>query len=96
MKTFGDNHIVKTGAVSPIEMLHYGLNLPTSVVITGIDRPDILEQAIEAATSFQPLTTGEVNAILAKTAHLARDGSTELYKTTQFFDSTVQNPSFLG
>jgi uncharacterized protein len=96
MKTFGDAHILATGAVAPIDMLHYGLNLPTSVVITGIDRPDILDQAIEAATTFRPLAEPEVNALLAKTADLARDGKTELYKSSHFFDSTVQNPSWLG
>jgi len=96
MKTFGDGHIVATGAVAPIDMLHYGLNLPTSVVITGIDRPDILDQAIEAATTFRPLEEAMVNALLAKTAGLARDGKTELYKSSHFFDGTVQNPSWLG
>jgi hypothetical protein len=96
MKTFGDSHILETKAVDPIEMLHYGMNLPTSVVITGIDKPEILDQALRAATTFQPLSDERVAAILAKTADLARDGKTELYKTSHFFDSTVQNPSWLG
>jgi hypothetical protein len=96
MKTFGDKFILETGAVSPIDMLHYGLNLPTSVVITGIDRPEILDQAIAAATTFSPLPPDKVAEILAKTAGLAVEGKSELYKTTHFFDSTVQNPSWLG
>jgi aryl-alcohol dehydrogenase-like predicted oxidoreductase len=96
MKTFGDKFILETGAVSPIDMLHYGLNLPTSVVITGIDKPEILDQAIAAATSFAPLSPAKVAEILAKTATLARDGKNEPYKTSRFFDSTVQNPSWLG
>jgi len=96
MKTFGDSHILQTGAVDPIDMLHYGMNLPTSVVITGIDKPAILDQALRAATTFAPLAEEKVSAILAKTAALARDGKTELYKTSHFFDSTVQNPSWLG
>jgi aryl-alcohol dehydrogenase-like predicted oxidoreductase len=96
MKTFGDAYILKTGAVTPIEMLHYGLNLPTSVVITGIDRPEILDQAVTAATTFRPLEPEAVAAILAKSAPFASDGAAELYKTTRFFDSTAQNPSWLG
>jgi len=96
MKTFGDKFILETGAVSPIDMLHYGLNLPTSVVITGIDKPEILDQAIAAATTFAPLSAEKVAEILAKTAGLAVEGKSELYKTTHFFDSTVQNPSWLG
>jgi aryl-alcohol dehydrogenase-like predicted oxidoreductase len=96
MKTFGDGHIVQTGVLPPLDMLHYGFNLPTSVVITGIDRPEILDQAIEAAATFAPLSTTDVERILAKSAERARDGATELYKTTRFFDSTFANPSWLG
>jgi len=96
MKTFGDASLLESGLVDPIDMLHYGLNLPTSVVITGIDKPAILDQAIAAATSFAPLSADAVAAILAKTKDAARDGSLERYKTSHFFDSTVQNPSWLG
>jgi len=95
MKTFGDAHILKTGLVPPVEMLHYGMNLPTSVVVTGIDKPEILDQAVAAATSFRPLRPSVVAAMLAKTATVAATGTTELYKTTHIFDSTVQNPQWL-
>jgi aryl-alcohol dehydrogenase-like predicted oxidoreductase len=96
MKTFGDASLVESGLVDPIDMLHYGMNLPTSVVITGIDKPAILDQAITAATTFAPLSADAVDAILAKTRDAARDGALERYKTSHFFDSTVQNPSWLG
>jgi len=96
MKTFGDANLLETGLVDPIAMLHYGMTLPTSVVITGIDKPEILDQAIEAATTFKPLTDAQIEAILAKTAEAARDGKLERYKTSHFFDSTFQNPSWLG
>jgi aryl-alcohol dehydrogenase-like predicted oxidoreductase len=95
MKTFGDKLLLGAG-VDPIDMLHYGMNLPTSVVITGIDKPEILDQAIAAAQSFAPLSSTRVDAILAKSAGPARDGAKERYKTTRFFDSTSQNPSWLG
>lgn len=96
MKTFGDKNLLESGAVDPIDMLHYGMNLPTSVVITGIDKPEILDQAIRAATTFQPLSEEKVAQILAKSADLARDGRYERYKTSRYFDSTFQNPSWLG
>ena len=96
MKTFGDASLFESGLVDPIDMLHYGMNLPTSVVITGIDKPAILDQAVAAAMSFQPLSADAVAAILAKTAAAARDGALERYKSSHFFDSTVQNPSWLG
>jgi aryl-alcohol dehydrogenase-like predicted oxidoreductase len=96
MKTFGDHNLLEAGVVDPIDMLHYGMNLPTSVVITGIDKPEILDQAIRAATTFQPLSEEKVKEILAKSADLARDGQYERYKTSRYFDSTFQNPSWLG
>jgi diketogulonate reductase-like aldo/keto reductase len=95
MKTFGDHHILDTHAVEPVAMLHYGMNLPTSVVVTGIDSPLILAQAFTAAATFAPMSAAQVAALLAKTAQLAADGSTELYKTTHVFDGTVQNPHWL-
>ena len=96
MKTFGDANLVETGLVDPIDMLHYSMHLPVTTVITGIDKPEILDQAIEAATTFAPLSEEKVAAILAKTKAAARDGSLERYKTSHFFDGTVQNPAWLG
>src|SRR5262249_8126306 len=49
MKPMGDGRILESKVVTPIECLHYALNLRTSTVITGIDSLPILEQAIEAA-----------------------------------------------
>jgi diketogulonate reductase-like aldo/keto reductase len=96
MKTFGDRFILDTGSVAPIDMLHYGMNLPTSTVVTGIDKPAVLDQAIEAARSFAPLDAARVAAILKASAPAAASGDAELYKTTHFFDSTVRNPAWLG
>ncbi|PYM31741.1 MAG: aldo/keto reductase, partial [Candidatus Rokuibacteriota bacterium] len=36
MKTMANGHILKSNTVTAIECLHYALNLPTSVVITGV------------------------------------------------------------
>ena len=80
----------------PIECLHYAMNLPTSVVITGCDSLAILEQALHAARSFQPLTKARVAELLAKTATIAKDGRYELYKTSHHFDGTYNNPQWLG
>ena len=96
MKTFGDHFVLDGAKLDPIDMLHYGLNLPTSVVITGIDKAEILDQAIRAAETFAPLDPAKVSEMLAKTADAAKNGVNELYKTTHYFDSTVQNPSWLG
>jgi aryl-alcohol dehydrogenase-like predicted oxidoreductase len=96
MKTFGDANLLATGLVDPVEMLHYSMSLPVTTVITGIDKPEILDQAIEAATSFAPLSDAAKAVILAKTKPAASEGSLERYKTSRFFDSTEQNPAWLG
>jgi predicted aldo/keto reductase-like oxidoreductase len=96
MKTFGDPYILKSNTVQPIEALHYGLTLPVSVIITGIDSTQILDQAFEAARTFKPLDQAQMNSLLARTATAASDGKFELFKTTSHFDGTAQNPKWLG
>ena len=96
MKSMGDHVILESKIVSPIECLHYALNLPTSVVITGIDSQKILDQAFEAARSFRPLSEQQVSALLAKTAAYAARGQFELFKTSAHFDSTAHHPEWLG
>src|SRR5271170_1298844 len=54
MKSMGDPFILQSKTVTPIECLHYALNLPTSTVITGIDNMKVLDQAVEAAQTFKP------------------------------------------
>jgi aryl-alcohol dehydrogenase-like predicted oxidoreductase len=96
MKTFGDSYILDSKTVEPIEALHYGLTQPVSVVITGIDSPAILDQALTAARTFKPLSDTEVAALLSRTQQAASEGKFELFKTTNHFDGTAQNPKWLG
>lgn len=96
MKCMANGILLKSNTATPIECLHYALNLPTSVVITGIDSMEILEQAFEAVKTFQPLSEAQVNELLAKTRHAAADGQFEPFKTTSIFDGTAQNPDWLG
>src|SRR5439155_6366419 len=88
--------ILKSGTVTAIERLHYALNLPTSVVITGIDSMEHLHQAFEAARTFRPMSDAEVNALRAKTTKAASRGEFEPFKTTSIFDSTATNPAWIG
>jgi diketogulonate reductase-like aldo/keto reductase len=96
MKAMGDPFVLVSGAVTAIECLHYAMSLPTSVVITGCDSLPVLEQALQAARSFRPLTQGAMAALRKRTARVGRDGTYELYKTTHHFDSTYTNPDWLG
>jgi len=96
MKSMANGILLKSNTVTPIECLHYALNLPTSVVITGIDSLEILDQALEAVRTFNPLTNQEIDALLAKTAKAAATGQFEPFKTSSLFDSTAKKPEWLG
>lgn len=96
MKTMGGGAILRSGAVTPMQALHYAMNLPVSVVIAGCDSMAILEQALAAARGFRPMTSEQVGAILAATATVADNGKYELYKRTGRFDGTTQHPEWMG
>jgi aryl-alcohol dehydrogenase-like predicted oxidoreductase len=96
MKPMGDAVILGSKTATPIECLHYAMNLPTSVVITGCDSMERLEQALTAARSFRPMRPAEVDALLARTARAARAGQYELYKTTHKHDGTMEHPEWLS
>ena len=96
MKSMANGIILQSGAVTAAECLRYALSLPVSVVITGIDSLEILDQACRAAGWFEPMSREEVRALLDKTAAAGARGFYEPFKTTSLFDSTAMNPTVLG
>jgi predicted aldo/keto reductase-like oxidoreductase len=96
MKPMADGHALRSGAVSAVECLQYALSMPTSVVITGCERMEILDQAILTARNFRPLTEEALADIRKRTASAAADGRYEPFKVSHQYDGTVQNPQWLG
>jgi predicted aldo/keto reductase-like oxidoreductase len=96
MKSMANGILLQSSTVTPIECLHYALNLPTSVVITGIESMKILDQAFEAVQTFQPMTDDQVQTLLARTAVAGSMGKFEPFKTSSIFDGTAHNPDWLG
>jgi predicted aldo/keto reductase-like oxidoreductase len=96
MKSMGDGVILKSGAITATECLQYALTMPTSVVITGIDKPDVLNQAFEVVKNFKPMTEQQLASLLGKTREVATAGKYELFKTSAHFDSTMHHPEWLG
>jgi predicted aldo/keto reductase-like oxidoreductase len=96
MKSMGSGIILRSNTVSPIECLHYALNLPTSVVITGMDTLESVDQALEAARTFKPMSQQEVAKLVSKTKNAAMKGEFELFKTGTRFDGTANNPQWMG
>jgi aryl-alcohol dehydrogenase-like predicted oxidoreductase len=96
MKTMANGNILRSKTVTPIECLHYAMNLPTSVVITGCENMKDLDQAQTAARTFKRMTDSQVATLLAKTTQAASGGEYELFKTTSIYDGTASHPDWLG
>jgi aryl-alcohol dehydrogenase-like predicted oxidoreductase len=96
MKTLANGTILESKTATATECLQYAMNLPVSVVITGCESMENLEQALNAARTFQPLSEAQVNNLLAKTAQAASRGEYELFKTTSVYDGTAAHPEWLG
>ena len=97
MKTFGDSVLLKSEApIRPVEYLHYSLNLPTAVVITGVENQRDLDQAFEAVRTFEPMDKARVAELLARSRPYALAGKYELFKTSTTFDGTAKNAKWLG
>jgi len=96
MKPMAEGAVLKSKTAEAIECLHYALSLPTSVVITGCESLERLEQAFTAAKSFKPLTDAQMASLLARTKDAAMTGKFELFKTSTTYDGTTQNPQWMG
>jgi aryl-alcohol dehydrogenase-like predicted oxidoreductase len=96
MKPMADGNVLKSGAATATECLHYALSLPTTVVITGCEKMEILDQALEAVRTFKPMSPDQLAALLGKTREAAMTGKFEPFKTTSMFDGTAHNPQWMG
>ena len=95
MKPIGHAVFLKSHTVTALECLRYSLSLPVSVVFTGCDSMEILQQAMDAGKNFLPLSESERTDMLARTVDAASKGEFELYKTDVIYDATDRNPQWL-
>jgi len=87
---------MQSKTVEATEALHYSLSRPVSVVITGIDSLPILDQAVQAAKTFRPMSETQIASLLERTREAAAEGKFELFKTSNRYDGTAANPKWLG
>ena len=95
MKPLAAGRILETGAATKQECLRYALSLPTSVVITGCETVEQVEEALRIGDGFTPMTREEMDDLLRRTAPAAAHGEFERYKTTDQHDGTKRNPQWL-
>ncbi|HET8781532.1 MAG TPA: aldo/keto reductase [Pyrinomonadaceae bacterium] len=96
MKPLANGLILESNTVSATECLQYAMNVPTSTVITGCESMEDLDQALNAARTFQPMSEQQVKDLLSKTKQAASRGEYELFKTTSVYDGTATHPEWLG
>ena len=82
----GSGEMIAKGAFTPVELLSYAMSLPVASTICGIDSMQVLEQNLEIARGFKPLSASQMQA-LRDQGKPFNDGRYELYKSTVKYDS---------
>lgn len=83
----GHGEPVQKGVLTATEALRYAMSLPVATTISGAEEMHILEQNLQIAQNFTPLTPAEMQALRERCKHYAGDGRFELYKTSIKFDN---------
>jgi aryl-alcohol dehydrogenase-like predicted oxidoreductase len=85
----GSGELVRGGALTAHEGLRYAMSLPVATTISGMDSIAVLEQNLEVARGFQPLSTADMQSLRDRVKQYAADGRFELFKTTKMYDGGV-------
>ena len=83
----GHGDAIRAGVVSAEESLRYAMSLPVATTISGVDKPEVLQQNLRIAQNFQPMTPQEMQVLRQRVANVAADGRFELYKLSLKFDN---------
>ncbi|GAB4147215.1 MAG: aldo/keto reductase [Planctomycetaceae bacterium] len=90
MKSLGGDAQLITGAgLTAEECRRYALSQPISVLVCGIETMDNLNQDLDIARNFIPMTEAEQTELRQRIQHEATDGRYEWFKTTQYYDSKM-------
>jgi uncharacterized protein len=85
----GSGEMVRHGGVTAGEALQYAMSLPVAVTISGMDSVGELQQNLEVARGFQPLSAAEMQHLRERSRAEAADGHYELFKTTKKYDGDL-------
>src|SRR5271154_2402533 len=59
----GHGEPVQKGVLTGEEALRYAMSLPVTTTITGIDKPEALQQALRVAQGFKPMQSSEMQSL---------------------------------
>ena len=79
-KVWESDDPVIPNAVSVSEAIHFAWSMPVSVLITGAERKELLEEKIELARSFAMLTEADRTALLERVLQIPDREKIEWYK----------------
>jgi aryl-alcohol dehydrogenase-like predicted oxidoreductase len=85
----GSGEMVKSGGVTPSEALRYAMSLPVATTISGINSMEVLQQNLEIAMDFHPMSASEMDALRNRCREDAGDGRMELFKTTTMYEGKI-------
>ena len=85
----GSGEMVVHGAVTAAEALRYAMSLPVATTISGMDSIKVLQQNLEIARGFHPMTAAEMQHLRDRSRPDASDGRWELFKTTKKYDGDL-------
>jgi predicted aldo/keto reductase-like oxidoreductase len=83
----GHGEPVQKGVLTGEEALRYAMSLPVATTITGIDKPEALQQALKVAQGFEPMQPEAMQSLRDRCRQYAADGRFELYKLSLRFDN---------
>ncbi|HXM65795.1 MAG TPA: aldo/keto reductase [Candidatus Acidoferrum sp.] len=83
----GHGEAIKHGVITAEEALRYAMSLPVATTITGIDSLEVLQQNLQIAQNFTPMTEAEMNELRNRCKPDSADGRYEVYKLSLKFDN---------
>ena len=83
----GQGDAIKAGVITAEEALRYAMSLPVATTITGIDKKEVLEQNLQIAQNFTPMSEPEMTALRERCKRDSADGRFELYKLSLKYDN---------
>jgi aryl-alcohol dehydrogenase-like predicted oxidoreductase len=85
----GSGELVTNGAVTASDALRYAMSLPVATTISGMESLGVLQQNLEIAGGFRPMSADEMQKLRDRCKFNASDGRYELFKTTKKYDGDV-------
>src|SRR5579871_13349 len=85
----GSGEMVRSGIITPAEALRYAMSLPVGVTISGMESAGVLQQNLEIARGFQPMSAGDMQKLRERCRLDASDGRYELFKTSKKYDGEL-------